>query len=129
MELTQLQQLEECLNAIPMDDEFSGKRTARDVASLLFQRNSITNSELNEVEAALDKLVEARELDRIIDGRQYLYSSMKFGTMREEYLTMLQKAAEELDEIQEYRQQLIQSWNRSPQDYFTADSHWYHEVH
>ena len=129
MNQTQLEQLETCLNNVPMDDEFHGKRTARDVASLFYQRNNVTVSEVNAVEAALDELSSEKLIDRVIDQGVYLYSSAKFGSMREQYVGMLQRAAEELEEIQACRQSLISSWNRQPQDFFTADSHWYYEVH
>ena len=128
MNSTQLDKLETCLNNIPMDDEFFGKRTARDVASLFYQRNNVTVCEVNSVEAALDQLAMDKQIDRIIDNGKYLYSSAKFGSMREQYMGMLQRAAEEIDEIQTCRRALISSWNRSPQDFFTVDSHWYHEV-
>lgn len=127
MKSIDLTQLEEKLNEIKMDDTFMGYRPAHAVAQMYFGRNDISNEQLNQVEAALDELVRIEELDRSTQNKVKVYRSQKFGSKREEYLSVLAKRAEEAQRLREAAEQFEELIADEGTPFFERDYAWFVE--
>lgn len=130
MQSINFQKVEECLNQLAMDDPHSGRRPAGVVAQLYHQTNLITNEQLTQMQFALEQLA----LDNQIDceySREYketLYFSQKFGSKRDEYVSLLQKACAEAEAVEEAREHLAADWKQTPVNFFERDARWYYAV-
>lgn len=128
MKAIELTKLEDTLNQVRMDDTFSGYRPAHSVAQLYLGRNDISNEEMIQVEAALDQLVQQRELDRATQNGITVYRSQKFGSKREEYLSLLERRAEEKAKFAAAALQFESLVEEEAQPFFERDYAWYVET-
>lgn len=125
-----LKQLEDCLNCVAMDDAHEGFRPSHSAAQLYYGRNDITNEELTQIEAALDAIVEADDLDRRIEQSCKLYRSQKFGSRREQYMAALEHRATEAEELAQAAQRLesLYAGSDKSETFFDKDFAWFNEA-
>lgn len=128
MKSIDLRQLEDKLNEIRMDDTYHGYRPAHAVAQLYCGRNDVSVEELNQIEAALDQLVQEKELDQTMDGATKMYRSQKFGSKRQEYMTLLERRAEEKERVREAALRFEALVAEEAQPFFERDYAWYVET-
>lgn len=128
MQNINLKKLEDQLNAITMDDAHNGYRPAHAAAQLYFGRNDISNAELTQVEAALDVLVQEEELDHASHDGTKIYRSQKFGSKRDEYMSMLEQRALQAEQMREAAARLETLMSREKEPFFDRDYVWYLET-